>query len=260
MTLIVALGCSDGIVMGADSASTDSISGTKQPVIKIQQIGSSPILCGGSGDVGLLQKITDELHALSIPSAVKFKNVRQAIRRTCLPEMKEATETHIRQPVRGYDFPPTATFLFACIQHKLPFILEVDIDGRDTVYDKNYGFFNAIGSGKAFAQAIMRPHLTRERDLRLGKIQAYRIVEDSIELAASGLSKPIHLYTLELDGKITKLGDEELTVLQSQCELWRELEREALGKLLAPTTEEEPEALVPEPEPETEVRAKAEPE
>jgi proteasome beta subunit len=248
MTLIVALGCTDGIVMGADSASSDSISGTKQPVIKLQQLGTSPILCGGSGDVGLIQKIMEDLCALNIPSTPKFKNTRQIIRRTCLPDMKEATETHIRQPIRGYDFPPTATFLFGCIQHKLPFVLEVELDGRDTVYDRNYGQFNAIGSGKAFAQAIMRPHLTRDRDLRLGKILAYRILEDSIELAASGLAKPIHLYTLELSGTITKLNDEELGNLQTDVNLWRGLEQDALGQLLAPPPKPEEVPRVPEPE------------
>jgi proteasome beta subunit len=246
MTLIVALGCTDGIVMGADSASSDPMSGTKQPVIKIQQIGSYSIICGGAGDVGLIQKIMDELDGLTIPSSPKFKNTRRLIKQKCLPEMKDAADTHIRQPIRGYDLPPTATFLFGCIQHRLPFILEIEADGRDTVYDKNYGCFHAIGSGKALAQAIIRPHLTRERDLQLGKILAYRILEDAIELAASGLSKPIHLQTLELDGTINELNDDELINLQKDCELWRELEREALGRLLAPSAREEVET-VPEP-------------
>lgn len=249
MTLIVALGCTDGIVMGADSASSDPTGGTKQPVIKIQQLGNNSILCGGSGDVGLIQKIMEELCAVTIPNnAPKFKNTRQVIRRTCLPDMKDATESHIRQPIRGYDLPPTANFLLGCIQHKLPFVLEVEPDGRDTVYDQNYGYFGAIGSGKAFAQALMRPHLTRTRDLRLGKILAYRILEDSIELALSGLAMPIHLYTLELDGTITTLNDEELGNLRTDVNLWRGLEQDALGQLLAPPPKPEEVPRVPEPE------------
>jgi len=77
MTLIVALGCTDGIVMGADSASSDSVSGTKQPVIKIQQIGRHTILCGGSGDVGLIQKLFESRNAVSFTATAPFKNTRR---------------------------------------------------------------------------------------------------------------------------------------------------------------------------------------
>jgi 20S proteasome alpha/beta subunit len=248
MTLIVALGCTDGIVMGADSASTDIVSGTKQPVIKIQQVGKHPILCGCSGDGGLIQKIHEDLDGMSLTLSGKFKNTRQAIKRVVIQEMKDARDTHVAQPLQGFNTPPTATLLFGCIQNRLPFILEIEVDGRDTLYDHTYGWFNAVGSGKPWAQAIMRSHLAAERDLNLGKILAYRVLEDSIELAAEGLAKPIHLYTLDLDGKITKLGEDELKKLSENCELWRELERESLGRLLAPSLAVEQEIEVPEPE------------
>lgn len=233
--------------MGADSASTDASSGTKQTVVKILQIGSHPILFGGSGDVGLIKRIVEDLQSAKFTTSAKFKDTRRVIKDTVLPHMKEAKEDHIPQPFPGFNIPPTATLMFGCIQHKLPFVLEVELDGRDTVYDKDYGCFNAIGSGKGLAQAIMRPHLRTERDLRLGKILAYRVLEDSIELAASGLAKPIHLYTLDLKGVVTKLDDTELKGLERDCELWREIEREALGRLLSPSQSDES-ATVPEPD------------
>lgn len=254
-TLIVTLGCTDGIVMGADSASTDASSGTKQAVVKIQQIGKHPILFGGSGDVGLIKRILDELNSATFATTAKFKDTRRVIKDAVLPHMKEAREDHIPQPVQGFNMPPTATLMFGCIQHKVPFVLEVEIDGRDTVYDKDYGSFNAIGSGKGLAQAIMRPHLLRPRDLRLGKTLAYRVLEDSIELAAAGLAMPIHLFTLDLHGVITELDDTELNKLKSECELWRELEREALGQMLAPPSASEKETKTEIPEPETEQAA-----
>ena len=247
MTLIVALACNNGIVMGSDSASTDPITGTKQPVIKIQQLKGSPILFGGAGDVGLIQKLVDAVNGVTFPKNAKFSSVRRLIRHACLPDIRDAATTHVRHLLPGYDIPPTAVLLFACIHNKYPYILEIEADGRDTVYDENLGSFHAIGSGKALAQAIMRPHLTRERDLALGKILAYRILEDSIELAATGLAKPIHLYTLTLEGVFTELEDYELRRLNSQCELWRELEREVLDKLLVPSESEGVEDI-PKPE------------
>lgn len=245
MTLIVALACRDGIVMGADSASTDPTTETKTSVIKIQRLGKNPIIFGGAGDLGLIQKVMEALDELTIPTSAKFSNARRLIRQTCLPLLREAAETHIRHFIPGYETPPTASLLFACIHKKSPFILEIDADGRDTVYDKNLGYFRAIGRGTAVAQAVMHPHLTTERDLELGKILAYRILEDSIELSATGLAKPIHLYTLKLDGALSELEDGELVNLKKLRELWRDLERETLGKLLAPA---EPPTPLPEPD------------
>jgi hypothetical protein len=126
------------------------------------------------------------------------------------------------------------------------------MDGRDTVYDQSYGSFNAIGGGKALAQILMRTHLHTPRDMRLGKILAYRVLEDSIDLAAHGLGKPIRLYTMDVRGFVSEIDKAELDQLERQCELMRELERDALGQLLAPdkevdTTIPQPEDVAPQP-------------
>jgi len=246
-TLIVALGCTDGVVIGTDSASSDTSSGTKQPVLKIHQIGDLPIVCGGSGDGGLIQKIhqrlEDEGRKLLGPNFMKTrKNIKVAV----LHEQKDAKEYHLPQNP-PFNEPPTATFLFACIQNHTPFVLEIEVDARDTVYDQNYGSFTAIGSGKGLAQVAMRSHLGTERNLEAGKVIAYRVLEDSIELAAMFLSKPIHLYTIDLDGNVKKLSDEEMNAVAGSCELWRQHEREALGKALAPSTVSDVPAPIPEP-------------
>jgi proteasome beta subunit len=247
-TLIVALGCTDGIVIGTDSASSDTSSGTKQPVLKIHQIGNLPIVGGGSGDGGLIQKIHEKLED-EAPKLMgtKFIKTRRNIQLAVRHEQKEAKEVHLPQQP-PFDNPPTATFLFACIQNHTPFVLEIEVDARDTVYDKNYGSFTAIGSGKGLAQVAMRSHLHTERNLEAGKVIAYRVLEDSIDLAAAYLSKPIHLYTIDLDENVKKLSDEEMNAVSAACELWRQHERESLGKALAPATAAEvTTAPIPEP-------------
>src|SRR5258706_7632197 len=104
-------------------------------------------------------RIGEGLQVMNFHANAKFKNTRRAIKDTVLPHLREATRDHVPQPLPGFNIPPTATLMFGCIQQALPFVLEVELDGRDTVYDKDYGCFNAIGSGKGLAQAIMRPHL-----------------------------------------------------------------------------------------------------
>jgi hypothetical protein len=78
----------------------------------------------------------------------------------------------------------------------------------------------------------MRTHLNTVRDLHLGKILAYRVLEDSIGLSDMGLAKPIRLHTISLNGSLNKLGDQELKDLEEICETWRDLERDTLGRLL----------------------------
>lgn len=242
MTLIVALACTDGIVMGAESASTDPLSKTKLLVSKIQRLGKHPILFGGAGGGGLIQNVTDDLNDLKLSSSVKFRAIRRDIQTACLPALQEAINTHVYLP--GHDTgPPTATLLFGGIHRNKPFLLEITANGTDTVYDDNFGNFWAIGSGTTLAQALMRTHLNTERNLQLGKILAYRVLEDSIALSDMGLAKPIHLHTLALDGSLTKLDHQELVNLQETCETWRDLERETLGSLVAPSNSEDSETL-----------------
>lgn len=246
-TLILALGCTDGIVIGTDSASSDTSSGTKQPVLKVHQVGNLPIVCGGSGDGGLIQKIHQQLEDEGDKlMGTNFMKTRKNIRRAVLLEQKDAKDNHLPQSP-PFNEPPTATFLFACIQNRTPFVLEIEVDARDTVYDANYGSFTAIGSGKGLAQVAMRSHLYAERNLEAGKVIAYRVLEDSIDLAAAYLSKPIHLYTIDLDKNVKKLSDEETSALSASCGLWRQYERDSLGKALAPSTASDVSAPIPEP-------------
>lgn len=97
------------------------------------------------------------------------------------------------------------------------------------------------------AQALFRPHLRTERDLRAGKIFAYRILEDAINLSSGGLAKPIHVQSISLDGTIDEASNSELETIETTCEGWRELERGTVGSVLAGYSEEGS-AEIPKPE------------
>jgi 20S proteasome alpha/beta subunit len=241
MTLIVGLACTNGIVMGAYSASIDPLSRTKLTVNKIQRMGKYPILFGASGAGGFIQRVTEDLNDLKLSQSAKFSTVRQNIQNACLPALEEAKD---RLYVPGYgDEKMRTAILFGCIHRNQPFLLEIAANGEHMVYDDNYGNFWAIGCGTTLAQAFMRTHLNTNRDLRLGKILAYRVLEDSIELSDMGLAKPIHLQTLTLDGSLNKLGEQELKDLGETCEGWRELERETLDYVLGTSNSKDSEIL-----------------
>jgi len=230
MTLIVGLVCTNGIVMGAESASIDPLSQTKLTVNKIQRVGQYSILFAGSGSGGFIQQVTEDLNDLKLSRSAKFRTIRQNIQKACLPAL-EASKNRIY--LSGYgDGTMRTGLLFGCIHHNKPFLLEIAANGEDMVYDDNYGNFWAIGHGATLAQAFMRTHLNTVRDLYKGKILAYRILEDSIRVSDMGLAKPIHLHTINLDGSVNKSGEEELKELGWFCEGWREYERGTLDYLL----------------------------
>lgn len=254
MTLILAIGCDDGVVLASDSSGSDAESGIQQLHPKVKQLENQPILYAGSGDVGLLQKIDENLSGFSPRN--NLKNTRKEIKKCVLPELQESVRGHVRYPQPPFHQPPIAILLFVGVLENKYWIIEIERDGRDTYYGKEFGFFCAIGSGKPLAQALFIPYLHTKRNLQLGKIFAFRVLDDAISLSAGGLDRPIHIYTIDLNGKIENLNENELRELSDSCQLWRELEWETVGKLLtrihgdssAPEEKEEPEAEIPKPD------------
>lgn len=246
MTLIVAIGCTDGLVFASDSASSDSEVGTKQPAKKIRTIPGQSILWASSGDVGLIQNIEEALKGLTLKNTPH--KTRQEIKKRVGPVLKESMDSHVPYPDQRFSQPPCAITLFAFVQDHLPWILEIERNCGDTIFGEDYGYFAAIGSGKPWAQAVFRPHLLTKRDIRLGRIFAYRVLEDSINLAAGGLAQPIHLFSMSLDGRISNL-DCDIVSISKTCELWRELEGEAVGQILAPGLGKPAETIARPPDP-----------
>jgi len=246
VTLIVGIVCQNGVVLASDSASSDPEAQSKQPFEKIRRLGQHRVLYGGSGDVGLLQKIHEALVGF-VPQG-RIRRIRLELRTRIVPELLEAVKHHAPYPAQGFNRPPEAVHLFVGIADNKPWLLEIEKDGRDTVYDDSLGNFAAIGSGKPWAQAIFRPYLFTPRDLELGTILTYRVMEDAIDLASANLARPIHIWRLPLTGDPVKVTQEEMDQkLNPVRGLWRKMEAEALGKLRA---QPEPEAAPEIPKPE----------
>jgi 20S proteasome alpha/beta subunit len=130
MTLIVALACTNGIVIGADSASVDPVSQTKLSVSKIQRLGKYPILFAGSGSAGFIQKVTEDLNDVKLSRLANFRTIRRDIQKACLPALEEAKDRYIYVPGYG-DGPPRTGLLFGCIHRNKPFLLEIAANGED---------------------------------------------------------------------------------------------------------------------------------
>lgn len=238
MTLVIALKCTDGVVIAADSASTDLASRTKQPGRKIFQIGDLPILVGGTGDVGMMQKTMFAYNTASdsIRRKENVNSLRKELKRVHKQEQVEALESHIQIPNTEL---PLLGLLFAGIVGSAPFVLEIAASNTDTEYSDDMGGFYAVGSGGPLAQTIYRPFLfeTGTRAIEIAKVQSCRVLEDAIELSHAFLAHPIHIYSIATaDGRNVKVGEDELAKIQITCQGWRELQRESLHRALNPTS------------------------
>ena len=230
MTLVLAIGCTDGIVLASESASTDV---TVFEVDKLCRVRDQPILYGGSGDVGLLQKLDAAIDGMTIKKSVD-KTIAE-IKGRVVMVLRESARQHAPYPEAPFDKPPVGILLFGIVQDEHAWIVEFERDGHDTVFGDTYGNFAAIGGGKPFAQIIMRPHVSVERTLEKGCVLASRIIDDAIHLAPSGLGGPIHIQTINVQGNIEELSREQLRALSDTCELVRDAERSAIDSVLAPT-------------------------
>jgi 20S proteasome alpha/beta subunit len=226
--------------MAADSASTDLSAGTKQSSnCKIEHFRNHKSLFGGSGDVGLLQKIherIDKLHS-SYKDISKF---RFDLKTVIVEELNLAIRIHAPYPTQPYHDPPGAVCIVAGYIDGTPYLIEYERNGADTDFTKSgLGNFVAIGSGKPLAQALFRPHLFRTLNAQTGKVIAYRVLSDAIAIASFGLSEPIHMYCMDKTGKVEICTDIDRGVYRETCGLWREMEFDALGKLAPQTAEQE---------------------
>lgn len=252
MTLVMGIRCTNGVVVAADSASTDLDGGTKQATTKIHQVGQLPMLVGTSGDIGLIQKVREALvdAASSLGNKGTLKSLRQELRRFHAAEMKESNNYYVPQPGLPYNAPAAVLLIIGVLKGE-PYVIEIDQTATDTNYDMSMGGFYAIGSGKTIAQALFRPHLfnTETRTLEVGKVLAHRVLSDAIDLASMFLAHPISMYTVSLDGSIRSVDTDELKALESTCSVWRELESDSLKSALRGPTEPVPVAQIPVPSP-----------
>ena len=255
MTLIVALKCTDGVVIAADSASTDLANRTKQPGTKIHQLGDLPILIGGTGDVGVMQKAMFAYSAArdSISRKTNVNSLRKELKIYHKQEQTEALQSFIN--ISNTEA-PLLGLLFAGIVGTTPFVLEINANNTGTEYSDDLGGFYAVGSGASLAQSLYRPFLfeTDSRTIEIGKVQAYKVLDDAIELSHAFLAHPVHIYSIATrDKTVLTVNEDELSNLRITCGAWREMQRDSLHRALNPTLD----GLEDVPLPDTETTAGA---
>jgi 20S proteasome alpha/beta subunit len=244
MTLIIAIKCKDGLVFASDGQATSFSSGgpIRQKYKKIYQLGG--LLVGASGSVGTIQRCRDCIKRHSeiiskeglnyiisdvLPDGkMRSIPVRDKIRQLIFEINKDELERH--KAFHGKEEgAPVADILVALYDNEEETfrIWHVTPDGGEEFLDElGYG---CTGIGDVFAYPLLKDYYTPDLDIEKGKIVAYRIIKDAVEIGAFGLGEPIDIWIMKRNTEskkieICNLKEEEVAALRDACTLWKDME------------------------------------
>lgn len=246
MTLIVAVRCADGIVVGADGAATFGVPGQfntiRQPVRKLR-ILHNRIIIGTSGPVGIGQRLADEVDFLWSKRELTGKRPEEAmsiLRRAFFekhlgPELQAAG---VAKAVIGSAANASAlsqSVLAMPLNGKLC-LFQFDAQGAPEMATTDLPFVS-IGSGQPIADpflAFLRRALWRHQGdandpvppLGDGILAALWTLVHAIETNPGGVADPIQMMILREEGK--EMTARELTdaELGEHKQVIKDIERE----------------------------------
>lgn len=244
MTLIIALSCKDGIVMASDGQATSGSSGgfVRRPISKIKQAGNK-VLWGGSGSVGILQKISLVFEGLQqdiLTKSIFDPQIKQIVIQNLFNIRKNELERHRGlYGIYGHEKEQRETQLADLLiaefgengNHK---IWHINPDCWDELVEE-FGY-GCTGNGDIFAYSSLKNFNIKELSTNEGALLAYRVIKDAIDVGAFGLGEPIDVWILDRNGT-KRLNKEHMLAIRDTCSLWFEAERETFKKILNKETE-----------------------
>lgn len=252
MTVVIAIRCSDALVMASDSQATEAHPNVHQRVRretdKVFPLGGR-VLWGASGMGSVIEELGEALpgHERSIERST---NIPSTVKRPVKTVLKNHYDGFVRVPEvpLSEQSLPVASVLFAGYDgNDDPYIVEVDHNCNASRYEDEG--FHAIGSGASFAQmsnALLAHFEVAQRPLAHGLLVAYRVLDAVINTSAYGVGGPIQLWQLTRESGAEHIRDEELSQIQAQVGGWQTLERESLERYLGEDTQNEDAEPLPE--------------
>ena len=239
MTIVIALSCSNGVVMASDSQASEMTSSVRFPVPKVFPLTAHAVW-GGSGDAETISYLTRAFEAQR-DQIEQSPDVAQALVNAMKPVLSQRYANVIQAP--GWNVPQPATMALACGYQPGTgsWIVEVDPCCVSSHYEAQG--FHAIGSAAGFAtlgNALLAHFRPAEKSLEHGRLIAYRVIHAAIETSMFGVGGSIQMWYVNADG-VRQVDDNELAVLRDSVGAWQEQEEQLLDELLG--------AKVPDPAP-----------
>jgi len=229
VTVVLALRCEDGLVIGADTQITETDRGMSYPAQKLHPLGEHAAWAG-SGARGVLNDLAVDL-AASAGEVVQATDVGHAIQARALPIFKHHYDNFIEDvPGEEVTGTPSAYVLAAGYTQDRPWIVEVTPAGLVGRFE-DIGF-HAIGSGAPMAQqagALLAHFRMVERPVRYGLMGIVRVL-DALAVTAPSVGGPIDVARITPDGA-EHLDDDQIAAIRDDVAAWIARERQSLDEL-----------------------------
>lgn len=230
MTVVLAVRCANGIVLGSDSQITDPGRGLTYPAQKLHPLGDSAAW-GGSGSRAVLYDVEQVFHD-EADAIVEAKEIGHAIQARVKPILTHHYDNFITD-VPGEDSAgtPASYLLAAGYVGDRPFI--VDLDPHALIGHHEETGFQAIGTGAAMAQqahALLSHFRMPERDIEYGMVAALRVL-DALDASSPSIGGPMDLCRITPEDGAHHLSPEEVDAVREDVRRWVGLEHRALDEL-----------------------------
>jgi proteasome beta subunit len=231
VTVVLAVVCSDGVVIGADSQVTNPGQGVSYPAQKLNPLGDRAAW-GGSGARSVLFDL-ERLFTASADAIVESDDVGRALQQRVLPVLRHHYDHFIEQvPGQKSGGTPATYVLAAGYGEDGPWIIEVDPSGMATHHEQ-IGF-HAIGTGAPMAQqagALLAHFRMAERSADHGVVIMVRVL-DALSQTSPSVGGGLDVCRITADGA-HHLSDGEIDKARDHVARWAELEQQALDALFA---------------------------
>lgn len=229
MTVVLAVRCEDGLVLGSDSQITEPDRGLSYTDPKLHALGDTAAW-GGSGARSVLHDL-EVLFPTECDQILGARDVGHALQDRIVPVLRHHYERFIPDvPGEEVAASPSAYVLAAGYAHGEPFIVKVDPTGLVGRYE-DVGF-HAIGSGAPMAQqasALLGHFQMSERDVDYGVLAVVRVL-DALAVSQPMVGGPLNICRITAD-RARHLDGDEVERVRRHVGRWEEADQATLDGL-----------------------------
>lgn len=230
VTVVLAIGCADGLVLASDSQITDSAHGLSYPAQKLHPLGKHAAW-GGSGSRAVLYDV-EQIFNSEPDAVVEAPDIAHALQARVLPVLKHHYANFIEEvPGEKKRGGTPATYVLAAgYAGDRPFIVDVDPHGLIGHYEE--AGFHAVGGGAPMAQqaqALLAHFRMAERDVDHGVVAALRVL-DALDATSPSVGPPMDICRITPQ-EARHLEPDEVGEVRERVHRWIELEQQALNQL-----------------------------
>ena len=235
MTLIVAVKCASGVVIGSDTlatASTDQYSySVNTKYSKIKPLGKGRLWAAACNDYGIVQKIEAEVNRLD-PDLLEFplSKLKETLKSTIHNIIIKSGKEELKRTRKwSKDDPPYAEFIIV-EYYDNPIIWCITTKGAQTISKSDTDINMACVGIENLASPFLNKYLSSIPEMSLAEIKflVYKSIDDSIKSGLEGIGKPIDIWVISRNKIVTQIPENEVKRLE-EASNWSDREIIRIG-------------------------------